>query len=278
MTDEDEEERRKPRKTMLNQATMDKLASMKLAVMARVYKKQLEAPDTRMLTFEERFGMVVDAEWNHRLDNRIKKSLQKATLRIPTASLADLDYDPLRKLDRGYVTRLSDCSWIREHRNMIITGLTGTGKTYLSCAFASAACLESWKVKYVRVNRLLTDLAIARGDGSYPKRMNELKKMDLLVLDDFGMNSLDPISGRDLLEVVEDRAGYRSMIISGQLPVSHWHGLFEDSTIADAVLDRLVHNAHRFELMGPSLRRMMEKDLHPESKTESSNTDLDNRE
>jgi len=245
---------------MLNQQTIDKLASMKLTLMAKSYKKQLEAPDARSLSFEERFGMLVDAEWNHRADNRIKKAIQRATLRIPSATLADLDYNPLRKLDRGYVTRLSDCQWIREHRNMIITGFTGCGKTYLCCAFASMACQEGWKAKYVRVNRLLTDLAISRGDGSYSKRMNELKKIDLLVLDDFGMNSLDPISGRDLLEVVEDRSGYRSMIISGQLPVSHWHGLFEDSTIADAVLDRLVHNAHRFELHGPSMRRNWENE------------------
>lgn len=259
---------------MLNQQTIDKLASMKLTVMARSFKKQLEAPDTRTLTFEERFGMLVDAEWNHRADNRIKKALQKATLRLPSATLADLDYNPLRKIDRAYTDRLSDCQWIREHRNMIITGATGTGKTYLSCAFASAACQEGWKAKYVRVNRLLTDLAIARGDGSYSKRMNELKKIDLLVLDDFGMNMLDPISGRDLLEVVEDRSGYRSMIISGQLPVSHWHGLFEDSTIADAVLDRLVHNAYRFDLQGPSMRRMMESSSCEEKQTDERNIDL----
>jgi DNA replication protein DnaC len=264
---------------MLDQQTIDKMASMKLAVMARVYKKQLETPDTRSLSFEERFGMLVDAEWNHRADNRIKKALQKATLRIPNATLADLDYDPIRKIDRGYVARLADCSWIREHRNMIITGSTGCGKTYLSCAFATMACQEGWKVKYVRVNRLLTDLAISRGDGSYSKRMNELKKIDLIVLDDFGMNILDPISGRDLLEVVEDRSGYRSMIISGQLPVSHWHGLFEDSTIADAVLDRLVHNAHRFELVGPSMRRTIEKDLNPDnSEKELFNIELDKQE
>lgn len=249
---------------MLNQQTIEKLAMMKLSVMAREYKKQLESPDTKTLSFEERLGMLVDVEWNHRADNRIKKAMRNASLRIPSACLADLNYDPLRRIDRSYVTRLSDCQWIREHRNMIITGATGTGKTYLVCAFGSTACQEGWKVKYVRVNRLLTDLAIARGDGSYPKRMTELKKIDLLLLDDFGMNSLDPISGRDLLEVVEDRSGYRSTVISGQLSVSHWHELFEDSTIADAVLDRLVHNAHRFDLYGPSMRREYNDDKSTE--------------
>jgi len=168
---------------MLHQQTIEKLATMRLSVMARVYKKQLESPDTRGLSFEERFGMLVDAEWNQRADNRIKKALHQATLRIPTASLEDLDYNPLRRLDRGYVTRLSDCLWVREHRNMIVTGCTGTGKTFLVCAFASVACQEGWKVKYVRVSRLLTDLAISRGDGSYSRRMKELKKIDLLVLD-----------------------------------------------------------------------------------------------
>lgn len=173
-----------------------------------------------------------------------------------------MDYEPRRKLDRAIVARLADCAWVNEHRNLIITGATGTGKTFLASAFGNAACRQGLKTKYYRVNRLLTDLAIGRGDGSYNKIMRDLKKADLLILDDWGMTVLDPVSGRDLIEVVEDRFGYHSTIISGQLPVKDWHELFEDSTVADAVLDRLIHNAYRFQLHGPSKRK---PDTSPEN-------------
>ncbi|MCG9968386.1 IS21-like element helper ATPase IstB [Pelotomaculum terephthalicicum JT] len=241
---------------MLNNQTLEKLVSMKLSSMGREYRRQLESPDTTALSFEERFGMLVDAEWTSRHNSRLTKLLRLANLRIQGACLEDLDYDPRRKLDRAYVARLADGTWIKEHRNLIVTGATGTGKTYLACAFGNSACRQGLKTKYYRVNRLLTDLAISRGDGSYNRLMRELKKTDLLILDDWGMAVLDPVSGRDLLEVVEDRFGYRSTIISGQLPVKEWHELFEDSTVADAVLDRLVHNAYRFELYGPSKRAL----------------------
>lgn len=240
---------------MLNHQTLEKLVAMKLSSMGNEYRRQLESPDTTVLNFEERFGMLIDAEWMSRHNRRLNKLLRQANLRIQEACLEDLDYDPRRKLDRAYVARLADCSWNQEHRNLIITGATGTGKTYLACAFANAACRQGLKSKYYRLTRLLTDLAIGRGDGSYNRLMCELKKIDLLILDDWGMTVLDPVSGRDLLEVVEDRFGSRSTLLSGQLPVKEWHGLFEDSTVADAVLDRLVHNSYRFELYGPSKRR-----------------------
>ena len=240
---------------MLNHQTLEKLAGMRLPSMSGEYRRQLESSDTTALSFEERFGMLVDAEWAARHNNRLAKLLRLAKLRIPGACIEDLDYDLRRKLDRGYVARLADCGWTNEHRSLIITGATGTGKTYLACAFGNAACRQGLKTRYYRVNRLLTDLAVGRGDGSYNKLMRDLKKTDVLILDDWGMIALDPVSGRDLLEVVEDRFDHRSTIISGQLPVKDWHGLFEDSTVADAVLDRLVHNAYRFELQGPSMRR-----------------------
>jgi DNA replication protein DnaC len=241
---------------MLNEQTTEKLHSMRLSTMANEYRRQMESPDTAALSFEERFGMLVDAEWTSRQNSRLKKLLHAANLRLPGACLEDLDFDPVRKLDRGYVTRLAGCSWINEHRNLIITGATGTGKTYLACAFAYAACTQGFTAKYFRVNRLLTDLTIGRGDGSYDKLMRDLKKTDLLILDDWGMAVLDPALGRDLLEVVEDRSGLKSTVISAQLPVHDWHDVFADSTVADAVLDRLVHNAYRFEILGPSKRRM----------------------
>jgi len=245
---------------MLDQQTLEKLAQMRLTAMNREYRRQLESSDKNALSFEERFAMITDAEWINRQNNRLKRLLSQANLRIPGACLEDLDYEPGRNLDRGSVARLADMAWLYESRNLIITGASGTGKTYLSCAFGNAACRKSFKARYYRVNRLLNDLNIGQGDGSYNKIIKELKKMDLLILDDWGMALLDPASSRDLLEVIEDRYGYHSTIISAQLPVSKWHELFEDSTVADAILDRLVHNAYRFELKGPTKRRIEQHD------------------
>jgi len=239
---------------MLNQQTIEKLTAMKLTAMANHYRYQLETPTINALTFEERFAILIDSEYMSRHNNRIKKLLHAACLRIPSACIEDLNYSPIRKLDRSYVARLLDCNWIMEHRNMIITGSAGAGKTYLACAFGNNVCHYGYRVKYYRVNRLLIDLSVSRGDGSYNRLLKTLKKVDLLILDDWGLTILDPLSSRDLLEVIEDRFNGRSTIISAQLPVKNWHAIFEDSTIADAVLDRLVHNSHRFELEGPSLR------------------------
>jgi len=247
---------------MLDQQTLEKLTQLRLSAMGQEYRRQLESSDKNALSFEERFAMITDAEWLNRQNNRLKRLLGKANLRIQDACLEDLDYEPRRNLDRGSVARLADMAWLYESRNLIVTGASGTGKTYLACAFGNQACRKGFKTKYYRVNRLLTDLNIGQGDGSYNKIIKELKKVDLLILDDWGMALLDPLSSRDLLEVVEDRYGYHSTFISGQLPVSKWHELFEDSTVADAILDRLVHNAYRFELKGPTRRRIDKHDSH----------------
>ncbi len=239
---------------MLNGPTLDKLSTLRLSAMGQEYRRQLESPDTAALSFEDRFGMLVDAEWLSRQNSRLKKLLRQSGLRLPNACLEDIDYDSRRKLDRAYIARLADCAWIAGRHNMIITGATGTGKTFLGCAFGNAACRQGWKTKYYRVNRLLSDLAVGHGDGSYNRLMRELKKIDLLILDDFGMATIDPVAGRDLLEVIEDRSGLRSTVIAGQLPVKQWHALFDDGAVADAVLDRIVHNAYRFEVEGPSKR------------------------
>jgi DNA replication protein DnaC len=247
---------------MLDQQTLEKLSQMRLSAMGQEYRRQLESSDKNALSFEERFAMIADAEWINRQNNRLKRLLGKANLRIQDACLEDLDYEPRRNLDRGSVAHLADMTWLYESRNLIITGASGTGKTYLACAFGNQACRRGFKTRYYRVNRLLTNLNIGQGDGTYNKIIKELKKIDLLILDDWGMALLDPVSSRDLLEVVEDRYGYHSTIISGQLPVSKWHELFEDSTVADAVLDRLVHKAYRFELKGPTRRRIDKHDSH----------------
>lgn len=238
---------------MINQ-TLDKLNGMKLRAMEQEYRRQIELPANEALSFNERLAMIVDAEWLARTNNRLQRFLREANLRDASANLENINFDSRRNLDRTNIARLADCSWVKEGKNLIITGATGTGKTYLISAFGNAACRKNLKVRSYRVNRLLTDLAIGRGDGSYNRLLNDLKKPDLLILDDFGMTSLDPSSCRDLLEVIDDRHDRKSIAISAQLPVAKWHGVFEDATIADAVLDRLVNNAYRIELKGPSLR------------------------
>ncbi|MFY9139831.1 MAG: IS21-like element helper ATPase IstB [Thermacetogeniaceae bacterium] len=245
---------------MINQ-TLDKLNSMRLRAMEQEYQRQVELPVNAALPFDDRFGMIVDAEWLAKVNNRLKRFLREANLREPSANLEDINYTPSRNLDKTTIARLSDCRWINEGRNLIITGATGTGKTYLVSAFGNAACRKSLRVRSYRVNRLLTDLAIGRGDGSYNKLLKDLKKPDLLILDDFGMAPIESGACRDLLEVIDDRHGRKSIAISAQLPVAKWYDVFEDATIADAILDRVVNNAYRIELKGPSLR-------HQHSKTE----------
>lgn len=238
---------------MINQ-TIDKLNSMRLRAMEQEYRRQVELPANAALPFDERLAMIVDAEWLAKANNRLQRFLREANLREPSANLENINFETKRNLDKSAIARLAYCTWIKEGRNLIVTGATGTGKTYLVSAFGNAACRKNLKVRSYRVNRLLTDLAIGRGDGSYNRLLNDLKKPDLLILDDFGMAPLDPGACRDLLEVVDDRHGKKSLAISAQLPVANWYSVFEDATIADAVLDRLVNNAHRIELKGPSLR------------------------
>ena len=251
---------------MINQ-TIDKLNSMKLRAMEQEYRRQVELPASAALPFDERLAMLVDAEWLAKANNRLRRFLREANLREPSANLENMNFDSKRNLNKASIGRLADCTWIKEGRNLIVTGATGTGKTFLISAFGNAACRKNLRVRSYKVNRLLTDLAIGRGDGSYNKLLNDLKKPDLLILDDFGMAPLDASACRDLLEVVDDRHGRKAIALSAQLPVANWHGVFEDATIADAVLDRLVNNAHRVELKGPSLRPHMTNHEEGDSKT-----------
>jgi DNA replication protein DnaC len=238
---------------MVNQ-TISQLAQMHLPAMKEEFRRQMELPAMSELPFEERFALLVEAEWRERRNNRINRLLKAAKLRCPSACLEDVDFDVSRELDRPLMTRLSDMSWLAEHRHLFITGPSGVGKTWIASAFGNAACRLGKRVASYRVALLLDALRTARADGTWGKLLTALKKPDLLILDDFGLDRLDAIHCRDLLEITEERYGSGSVLITAQLPVAQWHGIFEDATVADATLDRLVHNAYRMELRGPSRR------------------------
>jgi len=236
------------------QQTLGNLKEMRLSVMADEYRRQSELTAWNELSFEERFSLLVDAEWRERKNKKLHRLIKAASLREPGACLEELDYASSRGIDKALVARLSDCAWLREGKHMLITGACGTGKTYLSNAFANCACRNGLSVKCFRLTRILLDLQIGRGDGSWAKILLELKKPDLLILDDFGLESIQSIHCRDFLEVVDDRSA-KSILLTSQLPVSSWHGVFADPTIGEAILDRLLHKSIRFELKGISKRR-----------------------
>jgi DNA replication protein DnaC len=237
------------------QQTLGYLKEMRLSVMEAEYRRHSELGAWNELLFEEKLSLLVDAEWQERKNKKLHRLLKAAHLRENGACLEEIDYGDGRGIDKAVVARISDCTWIKEGRHMLITGPCGTGKTYLSNAFANAACRKGYVVKYLRVSRLLVDLQVGRGDGSWVKILAELKKPDLLVLDDFGLEGLEIIHCRDFLEVVDDRSPGKSILLISQLPVSSWHGVFVDPTIAEAVLDRLLHRSLRFELKGLSKRQ-----------------------
>ena len=234
---------------------------MRLPAMAAEFERQLDSPAMDTLSFDERMGMIVDAEWLSKEGNRIQKLTKAANLRFSGTCFADIDYRPSRKLDRAHIARLSDFEWAKAARNIILTGATGTGKTWMACAFGAEACRLGHSVYFYRVNRLLGDMAQASTTGTIFKLLAKIRKCHILVLDDWGLTTLTPLESRFLLEIFEERYGEGATIISAQLPVSKWHDLFEDSTVADAVLDRIIHNSHRIELHGPSLRPTADKDL-----------------
>ncbi|MEW6748009.1 MAG: IS21-like element helper ATPase IstB [Planctomycetota bacterium] len=238
---------------MLAQQTYDKLVFMKLHDMARAFRDFLDQGTPTQLSFEERLGMLVDREWDERQNRRLTRRLQTAKLR-ESACVEDIDYRHARHLDRSVMERLATCQWIRNRENVVITGATGVGKTWLSCALAHKACREGFTVLYARLPRLLHHLHVARADGSYVRELTRLARADLLVLDDWGLSPLADTERRDLLEVADDRDGRRSTIVASQLPVAKWHDTVGDPTLADAIMDRLVAKAHRIELAGPTLR------------------------
>jgi DNA replication protein DnaC len=240
--------------SMLNQPTLDHLRALRLPGMAEAFAQQLEQPDIQRLSFDERLALMVDREITCRRNRRLQRLLEAARFR-QQACVEEIDFQPRRGLDRAVIAALSSCDWIRRGHNLLITGSTGTGKSWLASAFGQAACRQGLTVRYERTNRILDQLRIARGDGSYQKRLHQLAKLDLLILDDFGLKPLQPSERHDLLEIVEDRHGARSTLITSQLPIKAFYDYLNEPTIADALLDRLLHQAHRLELKGESLRR-----------------------
>ena len=238
----------------MTQQTRLWLRELRMPAMEKAYSGQLELPASDSLGFDERFALLVQAEVESRRDKKLSRFLKTANLKDKGACLEELDFSKSRNIDKSFIANLSDCRWIRKGHNLLITGACGTGKTYLVSAFGNVACRQGYSVRSFRLPRLLVDMQIGRGDGSWDKILRDLKKPDLLILDDFGLAPLEPLQCRDFLEVVEDRHGSASIIVASQLPVSSWHGVFADATIADAVLDRLLQGAHRFELKGPSRR------------------------
>lgn len=240
---------------VLTQPTTEKLHLLHLAAFAKAWEEQQKLPDALTMSFDERLGLLVDAEWLARENARVRRNLREAKLRISQASLEDVDFNTKRELDKPLVRQLAQFRWVHERQNVIITGMTGTGKTYLACALAHGAIRKGHRAIYRRAPRLFEELALAHADGSFPGLLKRLAKVDVLVIDDWGLTPPKDAERRDLLEIIEDRHGARSTIITSQLPVTKWHDHLGDPTVADAICDRVLHGAHRLVLKGPSRRK-----------------------
>ena len=240
---------------MLMQQTVQRLKALKLDGMALALEQQSAQPQASSLGFEERLGLLVDREWTHRDSRRIERLLKQAKLKNAQACTEDIDYRAGPGLDKRLMLSLASCDWIRQGQNVILTGATGCGKTWLACALGQQACRLGFSVRYWRASRLYEELKIAHGDGSFSRALAQLAKTDLLLLDDWGLAPMPQSERNDLLEVLDDRVNSRSTIITSQLPVETWYEYLNDPTLADAILDRVVHHAHKITLKGESLRK-----------------------
>jgi DNA replication protein DnaC len=240
---------------MLNAPTLEKLHALRLGTMAETWETQAKDVKAGDLSFDERFAMIVDAEYNARDNRKLARLLKDAELRIPSACLEDVDTAMGRGLDRAMVRQFASCTWAGEHLNVLVTGPTGVGKSYFASALGQAACRHRLRVLYRRMPRLFDELALARADGSYARLLGRLAKADVLIIDDLGLGSSTEAQRHDLLELMEDRYGKTATVVTSQLPIAKWHEWIGDPTLADAVLDRLVHNAYKVELRGNSKRK-----------------------
>jgi DNA replication protein DnaC len=242
---------------MQNQQTLQQLRTLKLIGMADALEQQQTQPATHdELCFEERLSLLVDREATHRHNNKITRLLKAAKLKLQ-ANPEDVDYSHPRGLMKSQFAQLLNGQWLQQHHNILLTGPTGCGKTYLACVLATQACRQGYSVRYFRTSRLLEDLSIAHGDGRFSKLIQQLAKTDVLLLDDWGLEKLSLGQRNDLLEIMEDRHGSKSTLITSQLPINQWHQSIGDATLADAILDRLLHNAHKLKLKGESMRKLM---------------------
>ena len=240
---------------MLNQPTLERLHALRLVGMAEAFRAQAEQPDLTQLSFEERFALLVDQQWNWKQNRALARRLAHAKLRH-RASVEDIDFRSPRGLDRALVRSLAqDSAWVRQHQNLFLIGPTGVGKSFLACALAEKACRDGFTAWYTRASQLFRDLVLARADGSLRRLFTRLAKVEVLLVDDWAMAPLGDVERRDFLEICEDRYQMRSTILTSQLPVAQWHAQIGDPTLADSILDRLVHNAHRIEMQGESMRK-----------------------
>jgi DNA replication protein DnaC len=239
---------------MLLQPTINKLQSLRLSGMVKAIQQQINDPEIGSLSFDDRLGLIVDTEVTERENRRLNSRLTAAKLK-EQACMENIDPRHSRGLDKSTLKQLSLPDWIKHHRNVLIVGPTGVGKTYLACSLINSACRNGFRALYSRTQRMLQNLAIARADGSYQKLLSKFAKIELLVLDDFGLAALADDTSRDLLEIIDDRCKSASTVIASQLPIDHWHQTISNSTIADAILDRLIHNSYKLNLKGDSLRK-----------------------
>lgn len=242
---------------MLNQHTLEQLRELKFTGMLQAVESQMTNPELQSLSFEERLALIVDSEVHERTQRRVKRLETQAKLKHSNACIEDIIYQPGRGLDKSKIASLVLCQWIDKSQNLIITGPTGAGKTWMTCAFAKAAIRLGKMVLYYRVSRLLEETEIARADGSLPKLRAKIAKSRLLVLDDWGLSPLTDMGRQDLLEYVDDRAGNGSIIISSQLPEDAWYRYIDEPTLAEAILDRIIHSSHQIELKGGSMRKTL---------------------
>ena len=241
---------------MLIHPTVERLRALGLAAMADAFTELQNTPDAAELTREDWLGLLVDREATSRENKRLARRLREARLR-QSAVVEDVDFRAHRSLDRALFLKLAACEWVRDHHHLVVIGPTGIGKSWLACALGHKACREGFSVLYKRATRLFTDLAQARGEGRMPRVMTALERTRLLIIDDWGPEPLNAEQRRDLLEIIDDRYDRGSLLITSQVPVNRWHEVIGDPTLADAILDRIIHRAHRIELKGPSLRRRL---------------------